>query len=81
MSRVVTSFDPLLEKTYNSLGLSNSQDDVEVCSRRMETTDGWLQHFTVLYACIYKPLSLSFIAHSLLPTDNYIKIITVSYKL
>jgi len=39
MSRVVTSFDPLLGKTYNSLELSSSQDDVEVCSRRMETTD------------------------------------------
>jgi len=32
--------DSLLGKTYNSLGLSRSQDDVEVCSRRMETTEG-----------------------------------------
>jgi len=40
MSRVVTSVDPLLGKTYNSLGLSKSLDDVEVCSRRMETTEG-----------------------------------------
>jgi len=40
MSRVVTSVDPLLGKTYNSLGLSSSQDDVEFCSRRMETTEG-----------------------------------------
>jgi len=40
MSRVVTSVDPFLVKTYNYLELSNSQDDVEVCSRRMETTEG-----------------------------------------
>jgi len=39
MSRVVTSVDSLLGKTYTSLGLSKSKDDVEVCSRRMETTD------------------------------------------
>jgi len=38
MSRLVTSVDSLLGKTYNSLGLSRSQYDVEVCSRRMETT-------------------------------------------
>jgi hypothetical protein len=40
MSRVVTSVDPLLGITYDSLRLSSSQDDVEFCSRRMETTDG-----------------------------------------
>ena len=39
MSSVVTSVDPLLGKTYNSFGLSKSQGDVEVSSRRMETTD------------------------------------------
>jgi len=39
MIRVVTSVNPLLGKTYNSLGLSRSQDDEEVCSRRMETTE------------------------------------------
>jgi hypothetical protein len=39
MSRVVISFEPLLGKTFNSLGLSRSQDDVEVCSRRMESTE------------------------------------------
>jgi hypothetical protein len=39
MSRVVTSVDRLLVKTYNSLGLSSSHDDVEVCSR-IETTEG-----------------------------------------
>jgi len=33
---VVTSADPLLGKTYNSVGLSSSQDDVEVCSRRIQ---------------------------------------------
>jgi len=41
MIRVVTSVDPLLgEKKYNSLGLSSSQDDVDVCSRRLETKGG-----------------------------------------
>jgi hypothetical protein len=40
MSRVVTSVDPLLGKTYISKGLSRSQDDAEVCSRRMETAEG-----------------------------------------
>jgi len=39
MNRDVTSVDSLLGKTYNSLGLSKSWDDVEVCSRRMETTE------------------------------------------
>jgi len=40
MIRVVTSVDPLLGKTYNGLGLSSSQDDVEVCSRRLDTKEG-----------------------------------------
>jgi hypothetical protein len=40
MIRVVTSVDPLLGKTYNSLGCSCSQNDVEVSSRRLETTEG-----------------------------------------
>jgi hypothetical protein len=39
MIRLVTSVDPLLGKTYNSLGCSSSQDDLEVCSRRLETTE------------------------------------------
>jgi len=80
-SKVVTSVDPLLGKTYKSLGLSKSQDDGEVCSRSMEITDGSLKHFPAFYACIYKPLSLRFIVHSLSPTDNYIKDIIVSSKL
>jgi dethiobiotin synthetase len=37
MNRVVTGVDTLFGKTYNSLGLSRSQDDVDACSRRMET--------------------------------------------
>jgi len=53
MSRVVTSFDPLLGKRYNSLGLSNSQDDVEVCCRRMETSDRFLKYLTVYYYYYY----------------------------
>jgi len=40
MSRMVTCIDSLFGKTYNTVGLSRSQDDVEVCSRRMETTEG-----------------------------------------
>jgi len=40
MSRVVTRVDQLLGKTYNSLGLSSSQDDMEDCSRWIETTEG-----------------------------------------
>jgi hypothetical protein len=40
MSRVVKNVDPLLGKTYNSLGISSSQDDVEFCSRRTEITEG-----------------------------------------
>jgi len=40
MNRVVTSVDSLLGKICNSLGVSRSQDDVEVCSRRMETAEG-----------------------------------------
>jgi hypothetical protein len=78
---VVTSDDPLLGKTYNSLRLSRGQDVVEVCSRRMEMTLGRLKYFPVFYAHIYKPLSLRSILHSLLPTDNHITVITVSYKL
>jgi len=38
MSRLVNSVDPLLGKTYNSLWLSRSQDNVEVFRRRMVTT-------------------------------------------
>jgi len=38
MNRLVNSVDPLLGRTYNSLGLSRSQDDVEFF-RRMETTE------------------------------------------
>jgi len=78
---VVTSVDPLLGKTYNSFGLSRTEDDAEVCSRKMETTNGSLKHFPVFYVYIYKPLSLRFIVHSLSPTDNYIEVITVSSKL
>jgi hypothetical protein len=37
MSTVVTGVDTLLEETYNSLGLSRSQNDVEFCSRKAET--------------------------------------------
>jgi hypothetical protein len=37
MSRVDIGVDTLLGNTYNSLGLSSSQDDVEFCCRRMET--------------------------------------------
>jgi len=40
MSRVITSFDSLFRKTYNSLGLSRRQDDVEVSSTRMENVEG-----------------------------------------
>jgi hypothetical protein len=42
---------------------------------------GTIKTFPVFYACIYKPLSMRFIVHSLLPTDNNIKHITVSSKL
>jgi len=47
MSRVVTSVDSLLGKTYNSLGLSRSHDYADVCGRRMETTDRSLKKITV----------------------------------
>jgi dethiobiotin synthetase len=42
---VVTGVDTLLGKTYNSLGLSRSQNDVEFCSRKMETQRDGLNFF------------------------------------
>ena len=56
LSREVTNIDPLLGKISNCLRLLWSQDNVEVFSRMMETTDRWLKYFTVFYLCIYKPV-------------------------
>jgi hypothetical protein len=55
ISTVVTGLDTLLGKIYNSLGLSSSQNDVQICSRRMETQRDDLNIFQVFMHVFIRP--------------------------